>query len=372
MIKLTKVVTAALAVISFATVATEAHASTYTQKSYALSPYKASKWKTVSNTNYYMKRPGTYIQSWTASVFQTSPTYLTHKGGNQNASFKSNVFLPVTRNTSGDWGNPQSLVLTPGGSSAYIMYTNKGGSNTGWVAHYNLAKLRSVYGVSTNSMDILRRASYALSIGKATSSYQAVLKCIKFSSKYTTGHGQSLALNPKNNQLWFVKSPGTSGGTATVQQLSKTTLKPSKTIKFRLRSSDGHKVTMGQNLTFDKKGYAYFSSQVSGTRALKIYKGTISAKKVKFSLVMQGLKNKPGQLNQSVGYNPKSNRLYFVSDNSISSVPVSKLGKLKASDVKASTFNGNREFENIAFTSNGSAYLLTNKSAEIMKGSGIK
>lgn len=211
------------------------------------------------------------------------------------------------------------------------MYATSAGSSKGWVAKYDLAKLRNTYKAASSNMAILRRAFYALASGKKdTAQYKSVRNCVKVGKTFTTGHGQSLAMNPKNGQLWFVKTPGASGGTATVQRLSKSSLKPYQTVNFKLRSSDGHKVTMGSNLTFDKAGHAYFSSFVSGSKKMKIYKGTISAKHVKFSLVMQGLKYRPGTVNQSIGYSKHSNRLYFVSDEAISSVPVSKLGKLKA------------------------------------------
>ncbi|WP_051907246.1 hypothetical protein [Secundilactobacillus oryzae] len=366
------ITTALIALVSLSAVSTSAQASTYTQKSHALSPYTASKWKTVANANNYVTKPSYVANPY--NYFQTSATQLTYARGNQRASFKTNIFLPAVlhSNSPADWGNPQSIALTSGGGTAYVMYAAASNAKTGWVAKYNLSKLRNTYKVSSSRMDLLRHAFYVLMQGGDTSEYKAVRKCVTYGSRFTTGHGQSLAMNPKNGQLWFVQNPGTSGGTATVQRLSKTTLRPYQTVKFKPRSSDGHKVTMGSNLTFDKAGHAYFSSFVAGSKKLKIYKGTISSKHVKFALVMQGLKYRPGTVNQSISYNSHSNRLYFISDESISSVPVSKLGKLKPSDVKATAFNGHREFEGLAFTSSGTPYLLLNRSAEIMKGSGIQ
>ncbi|MDN5576244.1 MAG: hypothetical protein L0G32_09805 [Pediococcus sp.] len=102
---------------------------------------------------------------------------------------------------------------------------------------------------------------------------------------------------------------------------------------------------------------------------MKSFKGKIYTKSVKFKLVMQGIKYAPGPRTQSLAYNKKRNRLYMIADDSVISVPVSKLGKLKKSDVQSTQFSAKREFEGMQFTSDGSSYLLTNKGAEIMQGS---
>jgi len=198
-----------------------------------------------------------------------------------------------------------------------------------------------------------------------TSNDKAIMKYIKIGPKFNTGHGQSLAMNPKNGQLWFIGAPVKVH--SNVQQVSTSTLKPTKKINFMLKST----VTMGSNLTFDKKGNAYFFTYSNGgwapKGAVKIYKGKINKKSVKFHLVMQGLRYRPGTKPQSMDYNVKRNRLYFLSDSSISSVPVSKLGHLKPSQVEATNLNGKREFESLQFTKNGAGYLMTNKAAELMK-----
>ncbi|MBU7555233.1 hypothetical protein NR458_09240 [Pediococcus ethanolidurans] len=78
---------------------------------------------------------------------------------------------------------------------------------------------------------------------------------------------------------------------------------------------------------------------------------------------------KPDSVNYKRGnkkVNFKSN--YFLPVISVISVPVSRLGKLRKSDVQATQFSAKREFEGMQFTSDGSSYLLANKGAEILKG----
>lgn len=353
--------TVAAAALLFGGSTTLAQAKTYNQKGNALANYNVKKYKTVANKNLFVKRY-TFKTSY-SDIFQTKPTSITTTKG-KKATFKSNVFLPVTYKTSADWGNPQAEALSKDGNTLYELIT-KNGSNRGWIVKYNLGKLRSKFGVSNSHMDALRRASYDHSVGKMTSKDKQIMKYVKVGPTFNTGHGQSLAMNPRNGQLWFVGKPVAVN--TNVQRVSTSSLKPITKINFKLKST----VTMGSNLTFDKSGNAYFFTYSNGgwapKGAVKIYKGKIGSTSVKFHLVMQGLRNRPGTKPQSMAYNAKRNRLYFVSDSSISSVPASKLGKLKASQVEGSNFSGKREFEGIQFAKNGASYLLVNKGAELMQ-----
>lgn len=363
---MTKVALLTSALVGLSLTSTQANAKTYTQRGYGLTPYRSV--KSVNNANHFVSHSGAYTSSpnyYALNTFQNQPTVYKSNGGNKSATFKTAFFLPVSYQRSGQFGNPQSIAMSKNGDEAYIMYTLTGGSNTGFVVHYDLNKLRSTLGASSNSMDVIRRASNAFAKNKLTPQYKSVLAAIKVGPTFNTGHGQSMALNPKTNQLWFVQTPGTSGGYATVQRLSKTSLKPDTTLKFRLRSGRNN-VTMGENLTFDAKGKAYFSSLVAGSKAMRIYQGSINTKQTKFKLVQQ-LKYRPGTINQSVGYSSKSNRLFLISDDAITSVPVSKLGRLKAKDVHATTFASGREFEAVVFNNDGTGYLLTNKGPELLQ-----
>lgn len=346
---------------------TLAQAKTYNQRGNALAGYNVKKYKTVKNRNLFVKRY-TFKSSY-SNIFQTKPTSI-HSTKGKAATFKSNVFLPVTYNKSADWGNPQAEVLSKDGKTLYELITKSSGSNQGWIVKYNLGQLRSKFGISTSHMDALRRASYDHSVGKMTSKDKQIMKYVKVGPKFNTGHGQSLAMNPKNGQLWFIGKPVAVN--SNVQRVSTSSLKPITKINFKLKST----VTMGSNLTFDKHGNAYFFTYSNGgwapKGAVKIYKGKIGSKSVKFHLVMQGLRNRPGTKPQSMAYNAKRNRLYLVSDSSIASLPVSKLGKLKANQVEATNFSGKREFEGIQFTKNGSSFLLVNKGAELMQATNNK
>lgn len=326
-----------------------ASAKTYTQSGNALKSYTVAKYRTVNNRNLSVPR---YAFTGTGSTIAST------KG--QAVTFKTHFLLP-SQYDSRVWTNPQSLVMTPAGNTLYVLTTDH--SEHGFITRYNLAGLKKL-GITGHQAAALATAGANHARKATTARDRAILANIKVGPTFLCGHGQSLARNPKNGQLWFV---GAKAIHSNVQQVSTKTLKPLKRINFMLKNT----VPMGENLTFDKRGNAYFYTYSNGGWApkgsVKLYQGKIGPKSVHFHLIMQGLRHNPGTKSQSLAYNGKRNRLYFVSDGGVASVPVSKLGHLKASDVAATTFNGHREFEGLQFTSDGSGFLLTNRPAQVMK-----
>jgi hypothetical protein len=88
---------------------------------------------------------------------------------------------------------------------------------------------------------------------------------------------------------------------------------------------------------------------------------------VYFRLIAQGLRYGPGTHSQGIGYDQYSNRLVFVADGCIISVPVNKLGALTKADVKQTQFKTKREFESVIFDAKGRGYLLTNRNPETLR-----
>jgi hypothetical protein len=197
-------------------------------------------------------------------------------------------------------------------------------------------------------------------------------KYVIHSQPMVVGHGQTMAYNTKTNKLWYL--PLMKQKQCRAVCVDPVTLTREAVIDFKLKSS----IKCPSTLAFDKKGYAYCYMKSSGSKwapkeTAKIYKGTITPTKVKFSLIMKGIRYAPGTVVQSMGYNPKKNRLYLVSDRSILTVPVSKMNKSKLAkyallpaDIKSTTFAFSREFEGIAYDKAGNGYFLTNKPDEVM------
>ncbi|ETY74169.1 hypothetical protein [Lactiplantibacillus fabifermentans] len=348
-----------------------------------LSAYNGNNFKTVNvASNYVMGKPSTYGYS---STYNASNSFQTTAGtigllrrtndAYSNYSFKTSVYLPIDYKdfaTKAVFGDPQSATFSKDDKYLYVLYnvpddaTRPISEQTGWVIRYDWAGILKYS--KNGSMDNIRRATNHYYNGNMSAQDKTILSYIKVGPQFKSGHVQSLALNPKTNQLWFIKAYKDSY-TATAQRLSASTLKPNASVNFTLSS----KVHMGSTLTFDNAGNAYFWTQTASTswapkNSVKFYKGSLGSGNVHFKLVMQGLLRAPGSTLQSVSYNPKNGRLYLVSDESIFSVPASKLGSLSASDVSATNFSGTREFESLVFKHNSNAgYLLTNKGPEIMQ-----
>ncbi|MBU7555228.1 SH3-like domain-containing protein [Pediococcus ethanolidurans] len=372
---------AALQKVSAVTKKTVSGVSVYTQSAVALKSFDTSKYSVVKNTNYFVNAPSTYGVSPNYPSFSTTSNTIKHKSGNGDTDFTTDFYLPSTFKKSGDFGNAQSVVID--GDMIYVMNEVSGTTtDQGFVVKYDLAKLRTL-AKSSQDLSVLRRAAYnKINKKTLTSDQQEALKCVTVGPTFTTGHGQAMAMNPKNKQIWFIGKSGASTETSNIQELNKTSLRPDKEIDFKM----GQNQNTPSNLTFDNNGnfYAYVKNAAkwAPTNSLKLYKGVINSNNtVQINLVMQGLKYAPGTHSQSIGFNsdprdPRGPRLYFVADGSISSVPVNKIGSLSSNDVRAETFqsydNNNkptntREFEGLVFDTTGAGYLFTLRGVELMR-----
>lgn len=332
----------------------DAHAGvrTYTQKGVALSGGTATYF--VNNTNYAIVPKYSYGSSngyYESGTYQNQPYYMLAIGGNFRRNAKTSYYLPVSYNSSGDMANPQSVAVSKSGQYAYVMYP---GFSSG-IVRYDLWKLNSL-GVNTTNMAALR---YGLKRRNPQ-----IMEAVKFGPSLNVGHGQSLALNPKTNRLWFIRMDVVTRRPVFVE-VSANTLAPIKEIK----TTFSHSYSINNELAFDNNGNAYTYVKYRPSRrhagSIVIFKGKIYTKSAKFRAIKQGIANGPGVQTQGMSYNPANNRLYLISDGVITSVPVSKLGHLKNKDVRTTRFGTNLEFEGLAFTSSGTGYIMTIRGAQL-------
>ncbi|TPR51629.1 hypothetical protein [Apilactobacillus micheneri] len=317
-----------------------AKVKTYNQHGKALKPFNVSHFKYVYNKNYTRKD---YHKHYKRG-HRIKDNNIRSFGGNYRTKLKTLMFLTSARKDSKHrrW-NPQSIAITPKGRYAFVMYPKE-------VVRYNLIKLHKM-GVNYKHPNLTRKQIKA---------------AVKYGPIINTGHGQSLSYNPKNHRLWFINM-GIMNKHAKLEELSIRTLKPIQIIKFHYSSV----YSLSNELAFDKHGNLYTYTRTSGDGAIKngtirISQGYIHHHKVHFKMIMQGIRHAPGYRTQSLAYNPRNNRLYFVSDGGILSAPVNKLGHLKKHDIRDTKFLTHREFEGLAFTKKGQGYLLLNRSPEIM------
>ncbi|WP_125764576.1 hypothetical protein [Levilactobacillus mulengensis] len=332
---------------------------TYHQKSSALS---VGRMRHVNNSRvHYVKAPKNYQHAKNTHGINTIK-----RSRGTAVTFKTKYLLPLPGYHNQAWGNPQGL--TTNGRYLYVLYCPTAWHNRGRIVRYDMKKLNKL-GLTPQQL----QTAYTSNAKAQLASHAAV----KVGQPFETGHGQSLAYNWKNHHLYMWCDREKSAATPVnqygyIKQIKANTLTPRYQIRFRLK----HKrfaVPGGHVLTFDKKGHAYFWSRPT-THQAYIYQGSISKHHVKFRLTRQVLKHGPGTHVQSMGYNPHTNRVYLVADDSIASVPVSKLsgkGHLTKNNVRWTKFSSKREFEGLTFTKGGHAYLLTNHNPEILRGNRV-
>lgn len=277
-------------------------------------------------------------------------------------TFKTKYLLPQPGYRNQPWGNPQSMAVV--GRYIYVIYCPIKWHNRGRIVRYDQRKLTEL---AATPKEV--QGAYSPTAGPAE---KRVRQAIKIGKPFITGHGQSLAFNRRDHQLYMWRDtesaprvPTTLDGV--ILRINQKRLQPDRQYRFRLR---GRSFTPhgGHVLAFDKRGKAYFWTRPSKYHVY-IYRGTIYAHRVKFQLTRQVLKQGPGTRVQSMAYNPKNDRLYLVADGSIASLPASKVtgrGRLTTRDVKWSKLTPNREFEGLDFASDGRAYLICNHFPEIL------
>lgn len=331
-------------------------AATYNQKTNGLVPYTSSSLRTLNNANVTKVNAGSY--RFAPNPFGANTISTT--GGNQSWTLKTKYLLPRTHSAKGnakyDMTNPQSAAYA--GGYLYVVYQPHKYHNKGFIARYKL----SAFG----------KLSYAKA--QAAMSGKAGNSAVKLGRFFTTGHGQSLAYDAHSKSLWMWRDTvmGTSKR-STLQRISASSLTPNKAITFSM-NSHGANISGGHNLAFDTAGNAYFWTIDSKTKGVKVYKGKIGTKSVKFRLTRQLFKVQPGNHQQAMGYNPKNGRLYLVADDSIASFPAKKLngkGSLTNADFKYSRFNSGREFESLIFDAAGHGTLLTNRNPELLASTSV-
>ena len=316
-----------------------------------------SKMRTVNDSRvHFVSRPGRY----THMRFRSKSNRVRSVAG-KKVTFNTRLLLPDPGKDNEKWENPQSIAFTKN-NMMYIVYCPKAYHNQGRIVRYDLTRLQKL-GVYKHPRDL--RDIYVKHHGKFSKRQQEIQKAVKVGGIINTGHGQTLAYNPKDNGLYMWRDNRNNSGSQTsthpeIQQINPNSLKPEQAIRFYLRAH-GTSTIGGGTLTFDQYGNAYYWAK-SGFGAY-VYKGHVSMKDVKFRRTDQFLKRSPGTYEQSMGYNAKRGRLYLISDDSIASFPSKQLnghGSLNSKSFEWSRLSPRRETEGLTFDESGYGYLLMN------------
>ena len=185
------------------------------------------------------------------------------------------------------------------------------------------------------------------------------------------GHGQTLTFNPANQHLYLAEDESLTdldvNDNNQVLEMDPNTLQPLREYKFKMLH-DGSNFQL-HTLAFDKSGNAYWGRK-TGAGYMYFY-GRLDENDVKFAPSKTIIGKRGGNTNQFVSVNPKNDRVYFVSDDILTSTPTSEVrgSSIKANDIHYQVFNSKREFEGLAFDQSGYGYLLMLWPPELLKSS---
>ncbi|AQW20789.1 hypothetical protein PL11_002100 [Lentilactobacillus curieae] len=205
--------------------------------------------------------------------------------------------------------------------------------------------------------------------------YVDIAQTAQLSPQVDIGHGQTLTFNPQNQHLYLAEDNTLSDLKTdqdnVVMEMDPNTLKPIRQYKFKMLHNKGSKTSNLQlhTLAFDNDGNAYWGRKFGD--GYMFFYGRLDEDSVKFSAGSSYVGNRGGDANQFVSVNPANGRLYFVSDDILTSVPASKVrsGDFSADDIHYQAFNSKREFEGLAFDQEGYGYLLALWPPELMVSS---
>lgn len=198
-----------------------------------------------------------------------------------------------------------------------------------------------------------------------------IAETAQLSPQVDIGHGQTLTFNPQNKHLYLVEDNTLTDlrnrdENNTVLEMDPNTMEPIRQYNFKMFQGTKGNLQL-HTLVFDKNGNAYWGRK-NGMGYMFFY-GRLDENSVKFAAAPEKLKTRGGSHNQGVAFNNVNNRIYVVSDDVLTSIPVNKLtaGTATPDDVNYSVFQSKREWECLAFDSQGYGHLLALWPAELMK-----
>ncbi|MCL2156974.1 MAG: hypothetical protein FWH54_03015 [Methanobrevibacter sp.] len=324
----------------------------------------------------FVKKPNKYAISpqWSKTKgFETKKNKIKTKDGNKKYTFKTEYFLPTSGKLIGKkgnfneyWYNCQSIVIE--GKYMYILTSHGYNVKKGFIVRYDMKMLNKFNLNKGKNLANLRKIGAALRDEKnLTKNQKLISKAIKIGPVFNTGHGQSLAYNPKTKSLWMWQDDNWTSPTLKLMRINMKTLKPFHIYKFKV-SYDNKKINRVRNLAFDKKGDFYFHQIITPSREDRIFKGKIVNDRIEVKFLAT-IKNRPGWYAQSLAINRVSNSLFLAFDGVFYSIPLAKLNKytLNNTDFEYTVLDTKRETQGLSFDRYGNTYLLLIRGSEVLK-----
>lgn len=201
--------------------------------------------------------------------------------------------------------------------------------------------------------------------------YVDIAQTAQLSPEVDIGHGQTLAFNPQNKHIYLAEDNTLTDlksrdDNNTVLEMDPNTLKPIREYNFKMYHGDSANLQL-HTLTFDKDGNAYWGRKYG--KGYILFYGRLDENGVSFAASQNMVGNRGGSTNQGMSYNPQNDRVYFVSDDILTSIPAEKVrnSNFTADDIHYQAFDSKREFESLTFDQDGYGYLLALWPPELMQ-----
>ena len=353
--------------------------------------------------------------------------YQTTADSTSSNSFKTDLYLPDGFNvTSYQHGNFQNVTMDDSGN-IYFVESNGSETNLGVIIKYQLSKLKKL-GTESDPMILWRAFNYynpytkegithnqqysdvadriktdkqeiKITKGKlaqksssklklrlknqndnlkkfqdknhALLEYAKVASAAQLSPQIDIGHGETLAFNPQNRHLYIVQDNtltdlATRDQNNEVVEMDAQSLNPIRQYNFQMHNGTDGNLQL-HTLTFDKAGNAYWGRKIG--MGYMFFYGRLDKNNVQFQAAPSYMKNRGGSPNQGISYNPANDRIYYVTDDILTSIPAQQVrdGSFKPSDIHYTALTSRRECESLAFDQEGHGYLLMLWPAEIAR-----
>lgn len=204
--------------------------------------------------------------------------------------------------------------------------------------------------------------------------YADIAQAAQISPQVDIGHGQTLTFNPQNKHLYMVEDNTLTDlrnrdENNTVLELDPETMNPIRQYNFKMFHGDSANLQL-HTLAFDKDGNAYWGRK--NGMGYMFFFGRLDEHSVHFQASPSYVKTRGSSPNQGTSANPANDRLYFVSDDILTSIPTGEIrdGSFTPSDIHYSVFNSKKEWESLSFDQNGRGYLLALWPAQLMTSTG--
>ncbi|SCB78557.1 hypothetical protein [Weissella bombi] len=326
----------------------------------------------------YLKKPHYIASRREVTTFKENDRSV----NNTIKGYQTALLLPTRSTNLVNWQLPQGSVMH--NQYLYVMYESQEHKSYGRIVRYDIGKLKQL-GVWQNGQDNLRQLEQKVNQHNfATTTDEQLLQTIVIGPEFYMGHGQAVSFNKRYNQLWLVSLTKKSRQQQ-LTQVDLNTLYPKERHNFIFKDTKNKQSFHGEhNLSIDDQGNVAMVGMISDKTAkqlaaknvragdLMLYHGYMQNGRLRMAISNTVVRQKPGYFGQFLAVKSQTKQLFYLSDGVYYALPADKWadGTLNQSDINSGVYTesyNTREFESQGWDSQGNAYLIVNRGAEVMQ-----